>query len=158
VFTYKGFSLNVLFQYSYGNQIYNGSRMYIEGLGADDNQTTAVLRRWKEVGDVTDIPRATVKGYNNNANLKSSRFVEDGSYLRFKSLTLSYDLPKEFISLYKLSATKIYVSAQNLWTLTNYSGMDPDVNFAGSSNRYIGTDFFTYPQARTITVGISTNF
>ena len=158
VFTFKGISLNILLQYSYGNEIYNGSRMYIEGLGADDNQTTAALRRWKKPGDITDVPRATILGYNNNANLKSNRFIEDGSFLRIKNVNLSYDLPKALVSNMRLDATKVYISVQNLVTFTRYSGMDPDVNFAGASNRYLGTDFFTYPQARTITVGISTNF
>lgn len=158
VISYKGISLNVLLQFSHGNDIYNGSRMYIEGLGADDNQTIAVLRRWRQPGDITDVPRATVLGYNNNANLKSNRFIEDGSFLRVKSVNLSYDLPKSLVTKYKVSAAKVYVSFQNLWTWTNYSGMDPDVNFAGASNRYIGTDFFTYPQARTTTIGLSLNF
>jgi hypothetical protein len=132
--------------------------MYIEGLGGDDNQTTAVLRRWRQPGDITDVPRATVLGYNNNANLKSNRFIEDGSFLRIKNVNLSYDLPKDLLTKIKLSNAKVYLTVQNLWTFTNYSGMDPDVNFAGSSNRYIGTDFFTYPQARTVTIGLSTNF
>ena len=158
VISYKGISLNVLLQFSYGNDIYNGSRMYIEGLGADDNQTTAVLRRWRQPGDITDVPRATVLGYNNNANLKSNRFIEDGSFLRVKSVNLSWDLPSAFVTKYRVSAAKVYLSIQNLWTWTNYSGMDPDVNFAGASNTYIGTDFFTYPQARTVTVGLSLNF
>lgn len=158
VISYKGITLNVLLQFTYGNDVYNGSRMYIEGLGGDDNQTTAVLRRWRQPGDITDVPRATVLGYNNNANLKSNRFIEDGSFLRIKNVNLSYDLPKDVVTKLKLSNAKVYLTVQNLWTFTNYSGMDPDVNFAGSSNRYMGTDFFTYPQARTVTIGLSTNF
>jgi TonB-linked SusC/RagA family outer membrane protein len=157
-FNYKGLSLNVLLQFSYGNQVFNGSRMYLEGMGGDDNQTTAVLRRWRTPGDITDVPRATALGYNNNANLKSNRFIEDASFLRVKSLTLSYDLPRNTVAKLKLGNAKVYISVQNLFTLSNYSGMDPDVNFAGVNNLYIGTDFFTYPQARTFTVGLSTNF
>lgn len=156
--SYKGFSFNVLMQFSYGGQIYNASRMWIEGLAGDDNQTTAALRRWRQPGDITDVPRATALGYNNNANLKSNRFIEDGSYLRIKSITLSYDLPKSITSKMWVTGAKFYVSGQNLWTLTNYSGMDPDVNFAGLTNRYIGTDMFTYPQAQTFTVGMNLNF
>lgn len=158
VFSYKGITLNMLLQYTYGNEMYNASRMYIEGMGENDNQTTEVLRRWTQPGDITDVPRATSLGYDDNANQKSNRFIEDGSFLRIKNVNLSYDLPKSVVSKLKMSNTKVYLTIQNLYTFTNYSGMDPDVNFAGSSNIYIGTDFFTYPQARTVSIGISTNF
>jgi TonB-linked SusC/RagA family outer membrane protein len=156
--SYKGLSLNVLVQYTYGNDVFNGSRMWLEGLAGEDNQTTAVLRRWRQPGDITDVPRATTLGWTHNANLKSNRFIEDGSYFRIKNVNLSWELPKQWSSQLKVSNAKVYVSVQNLWTWSRYSGMDPDVNFAGASNLYMGTDFFTYPQARTITIGFSSNF
>ncbi|MFO8022884.1 MAG: TonB-dependent receptor [Perlabentimonas sp.] len=156
-FSYKNFDLNVFLQYSYGNDIFNGSRIYIESLKGNDNQTTDILRRWEQPGDITDIPRPIARDQNLN-NRISSRFVEDGSYLRVKNVTLSYSFPNSITQRLNVERIKAYVSAQNLFTLTGYSGMDPEVNYAGENNVRIGTDFFTYPQARTFTVGLNLNF
>ncbi len=155
--TYKGIDLTVFLQFSYGNDIFNGTRIYVEALKGNDNQTTDVLNRWTQPGDITNIPRPTNSDPNLNNRL-SSRFVEDGSYLRVKNVTLSYTFPKAVAQRIYASNIKAYISAQNLFTLTGYSGMDPEVNYAGDNNVRIGTDFFTYPQARTYTVGLSLNF
>lgn len=152
--TYKQFELSMFLQFSYGNDIFNGNRVFIEAMKGADNQSTAILRRWRQPGDITDIPRATENDPNNN-NRISSRFVEDGSYLRIKNLTLSYLLDRQLAERLKLRSTRIFLSAQNLLTFTNYSGMDPEVNYTGDSNLLRGTDFFTYPQARTFTIGIN---
>ena len=152
--TYKQFELSVFLQFSYGNEIFNANRVFIEAMKGADNQSTAILRRWRQPGDITDIPRATESDPNNN-NRISSRFVEDGSYLRVKNLTFSYLLSQRLAERLKLRSTRIYVSAQNLLTFTNYSGMDPEVNYTGDSNLLRGTDFFTYPQARSFSVGIN---
>lgn len=157
-FTYKGWSLSLFLQYSYGNDIFNGNRIYIESLKGSDNQTTAVLNRWMQPGDITNIPRATNLDPNGNNRL-SSRFIEDGSFLKVKTITLSYDFSSTMLKRVKLSGLKLYCTLQNLYTFTNYSGMDPDVNYAGDSNNLIlGTDFFTYPQARMVTFGLNANF
>ncbi len=156
-FSYKGFDLSIFLQFSYGNDIFNGTRIYVESLKGNDNQTTDILRRWQEPGDITDIPRATKTDPNLNNRL-SSRFVEDGSYLRVKNVTLSYTLPSNLAKKVYADAIRAYVTAQNLFTLTGYSGMDPEVNYAGENNVRIGTDFFTYPQARAFTLGLSLNF
>jgi TonB-dependent starch-binding outer membrane protein SusC len=152
--TYKQFELGVFLQFSYGNDIFNGNRVFIEAMKGADNQSTAVLRRWRQPGDLTDIPRTTDLDPNNN-NRISSRFVEDGSYLRVKNVTLSYILNRQLAERLKVRSARVYISAQNLLTYTNYSGMDPEVNYTGDNNLLRATDFFTYPQARTFTVGIN---
>jgi len=158
-FAYKNFDLNVFFQFSYGNDVFNGSRLYLESLQGGDNQTTAVLRRWTQPGDITDVPRATNDAVKAGANKRvSSRFIEDGSYLRLKNLTFGYNVNKALISKLHISSLRFYASAQNLLTFTNYSGLDPEVNYSGNSTRVVGTDFFTFPQARSITLGANLKF
>jgi TonB-linked SusC/RagA family outer membrane protein len=150
---YGKLELSVFLQFSYGNDIFNGTRIYIESMKGSDNQTTAVLRRWRQPGDITDVPRATALDPNNN-NRISSRFIEDGSYLRLKNVTLSYDLGSGWTDRLRIQNARVYLTAQNLLTFTNYSGMDPEVNYAGPSDLVLGTDFFTHPQVRTISMGI----
>lgn len=158
-FAYKGFDLSVFLQFSYGNDVFNGSRLYLESLQGGDNQTTAVTRRWRSPGDITDIPRATSDPVKASENKRvSSRFVEDGSYLRIKNVTLGYNFNSAFTNKIKLTTLRVYVSAQNLFTFTNYSGLDPEVNYSGNSTQVVGTDFFTFPQARAITFGVNLKF
>jgi TonB-linked SusC/RagA family outer membrane protein len=148
------FSIRVFFQYSYGNDLYNGTRVYIESLKGEDNQLTTILNRWQNPGDITNVPLATATDLNNN-NRTSSRFVEDGSYLRMKELTLAYDFKPELVNKLSLRHLKLFISTYNLLTFTNYSGMDPEINYAGNDNMRMGTDFFTYPQARRFMFGIN---
>lgn len=157
-FTYAGFDLNVFLQFTYGNDVFNGSRLFLESLQGGDNQTTDVLRRWKQPGDITDIPRATLEPVAADNKRVSSRFIEDGSYLRVKNVTLGYTFNKELLDRVHISSLRLYVSAQNLLTFTNYSGLDPEVNYSGNSTSLIGTDFFTFPQARSLTVGLNLKF
>jgi len=158
-FNYKNFDLSIFLQWSYGNDVFNGSRLYLESLQRGDNQTTAVLRRWKKPGDITDIPRATSDPTAAANNIRvSSRFIEDGSYLRVKNVTLGYTLRSKFSDKVMLSSLRIYASAQNLFTFTNYGGLDPEVNYSGNDISVVGTDFFTFPQARAITFGLNLKF
>ena len=158
-FSYKGFDLSVFLQFSYGNDVFNGSRLYLESLTGGDNQLESVTRRWKNVGDITDIPRATSDATATTNNRRSStRFVEDGSYLRIKNVNLGYSFKKEWIKKLKLESLRVYVTAENLYTFTHYSGLDPEVNYAGNDNTIIGVDFFTYPQARSYNFGINIKF
>ena len=153
-FSYKNFTLSVFFQGSYGNDIYNASRIETEGMYDGKNQSTAVLNRWKKRGDITDIPRA-VKGTD---NIKaSSRWVEDGSYLRRKTLTLAYNLPTQALQQYGIRKVQPYLTAQNLWTLTNYKGFDPEVN-EGLSGPTMGIDWGTYPQTKSFIFGLNIEF
>jgi hypothetical protein len=103
------------------------------------------------------MPRASISDPNANDRM-SSRFIEDGSYLRVKHLRLAYDLKTLPESFGDFTKVEFYLAAQNLLTFTSYSGMDPEVNYAGQDNVRMGTDFFTYPQARTIMLGINVEF
>jgi TonB-linked SusC/RagA family outer membrane protein len=162
---FKGFDLNVLFQYNIGNQIYNSSRSYTEGMSTTYSADVTVLNRWTTTNTNTDIPRAVLGDPNNN-NRTSTRFLEDGSYGRFKTVMLGYTLPASVISKVHGRTLRVYVQAQNLVTFTKYKGLDPEVNTYGSGggattttyNTALGTDFFTYPQARTFTGGVTLGF
>ena len=154
-FSYKGFSLNVFFQGSYGNDIYNVSRMETEGMYDAKNQSVAVLDRWERPGMVTYMPRATQEKSN---LLSSTRFVEDGSYLRLKTLSISYNIKGKLLNQLKISRLQPYVTAQNLLTLTKYKGFDPEVSQYGGSATTQGIDYGTYPQARSLIVGLNVEF
>jgi len=152
--SYKRFNLNVFFQGSYGNDIFNATRVDLEGMFDSKNQSVDVLDRWKNPGDITDMPRAVGNGNVDNVR-NSTRFIEDGSYLRLKSLTLSYQVIDNNPKVKALKRVSVYVTAQNLITLTNYSGFDPEVNAFGSSAVSMGVDYGTYPQSRTIVFGVN---
>jgi TonB-linked SusC/RagA family outer membrane protein len=158
-FEYWGFDLSIFLQFSYGNDVFNGSRLFLESLQGGDNQLEAVTRRWQNPGDITDIPRATSDPTKAAENKRvSSRFIEDGSYFRVKNLTLGYTFNKGLINKIKLSSLRVYFTTQNLLTFTRYSGLDPEVNYSGDDNTVIGTDFFTYPQSRSFNVGMNLKF
>ena len=151
-FTFKSFDLSVFLFSMYGNDVFNGTFIYLESGTGEDNQTTTMIDRWMEPGDVTTVPRV-------GDPYKSSRFIEDGSHLRIKNVTLGYNFSKRLLSKLHMKRARIYVSGQNLYTFTVYKGMDPEVNYyGGSSNFILGTDFFTYPQVRTILVGLNVGF
>ncbi|MCF6407464.1 TonB-dependent receptor [Chitinophaga filiformis] len=157
--SYKNWSLSFLLQGSQGNDVFNASRMETEGMYDSKNQSTEVLRRWTTPGQVTDIPRATNGDVTNSRT--SSRFVENGSFLRMKSATLSYTLPQSALSTLHLSRLMIYATAQNLFTITNYKGFDPEVNaFASNAANGVtlGIDYGTYPVARTFILGLNLSF
>ena len=153
-FTWRRFDLNLFFQGSYGNDIYNATRIDLEGMFDSKNQSTAVLNRWTEPGQQTDIPRV-----GNMANVNNStRFVEDGSYVRLKSVTLSYKIFRASDNKRAIKSFSVYFTGQNLLTFTNYSGFDPEVNAFGNSATELGIDYGTYPQARTYIVGLNVEF
>jgi TonB-linked SusC/RagA family outer membrane protein len=156
-FSYKGFDLNIFFTFVQGNSVFNQGGIYMEsGLGNGfDNQTTRYLDRWKNPGDITDVPRA---GLSYGTNDRSSSFwLQDGSYIRLRNATLGYTLPSKVASLLKLASARLYVSGNNLWTATKYDG-DPEVNTATLGNLTGGVDFYTIPQARTISLGLNVKF
>jgi TonB-dependent starch-binding outer membrane protein SusC len=158
-FSFKGFDLSIFLQFSHGNDVFNGSRLFLESLQGGDNQLAAVTRRWKKPGDITDIPRATSDPVKAAENKRvSSRFIEDGSYLRVKNVTFGYSFNKKLISKLHLTNLRLYFTSQNLLTFTNYTGLDPEVNYLGDDNTVIGTDFFTYPQARSFNFGVNLKF
>ena len=157
--SYNGLDLSVFFQGSYGNDMFNGSRLFLESLQGGDNQLAVVTKRWQKPGDITFVPDATSDPVRAASNKRvSSRFIEDGSYLRLKNLTLGYSFNKKRLAARKIAGLRFYVSGQNLLTFTNYTGLDPEVNYRGNDNAVIGTDFFTYPQARAYTFGFNLTF
>ena len=160
--TYKNFGLNVFFQGVQGNKIYNATRTATEGMIRFFNAGTQVLDAWTPTNTDTKIPRAIAADPNQNAR-PSTRFIEDGSYLRLKNIMLSYTIPdKTLQSLTKgvVNYFRIYVSGQNLLTFTNYSGFDPEVGnrTPGSSSLTNGIDYAVYPQPKSYQVGITANF
>lgn len=154
---YKNLSLVAFFTYRYGNDLINRARMNMENMSSYNNQSTAVLKRWHQPGDVTNMPRALLsKGYN---WLASSRFVEDGSFIRFKQLTLSYKI-KDGLKKFGVNNMSAYLTVQNLYTWTKYTGQDPEVVVKSTStNRWaIGYDDSMTPPVRTVTVGLDFAF
>ncbi|SCY92866.1 SusC/RagA family TonB-linked outer membrane protein [Flavobacterium caeni] len=148
-FSYKNFDLSIYFQGVYGNDIYNANRMYTESMSVINNQSTAVLGRWNGPGSTNTMPRAVYGDPNGNARV-SDRFIEDGSYLKLKNINLSFTLPKDaFESVF--SEARIYFSAQNLFTITDYSGFDPEVSVSGIDNN-------VYPVTRIFSVGFNVIF
>ena len=156
--SWKGLDLSVFFQASYGNSVLNLTNVTLLSTGADlkNNQSRQALKRWQKEGDITSVPRYV---YNNTYNnYLSSRFLEDASYLRLKNVTLGYNLPRKWTDKVKMSSARLYASAMNLWTLTRYSGPDPEVSTLDGSTASQGIDFFTLPQIKTVLVGVSVGF
>lgn len=155
-FTYKGFDLNVFFQWSYGNDVLNTNRLVFDGnaLGrANLNQFTSYNQRWSPENSSSNIFRTN--GYFGGGY--SSYLVEDGSFIRLKTIALGYNIPSDFVNKGKIKSLRIFASAQNLITWTNYSGMDPEVNTYNSALTP-GFDWSAYPRARTITFGANLSF
>lgn len=159
-FSWKGIELQVLFQGVAGNDIYDAAaRFQLDGFGWFDNQDARILNRWQQPGDQTDIPQVRFL----EGTFHSSRFIDDGSYLRLKSLSLSYTLPSHWVEKIGLRQLEIYGKGQNLWLLTNYQGRDPEVNtdfsdFFPNGSISQGIDFFSPPQAKTFVFGIKSGF
>lgn len=148
--TYKRFSLQGLFNFSFGNDIYNGLRYNLEKMNGYENQSVAVANRWRAEGQQTDVPKATWGDPMGNAEF-SSRWIEDGSYLRFKTLVLGYDFKVNEMNYVKY--IKLYATANNLFTFTKYLGYDPEFS-ATSSIFGQGTDIGLAPQFRTFQLGL----
>lgn len=156
-FEYKGFDLSVFFQWSYGNDILNANRLFFESSNNKSrelNQYASYADRWTPDNPDSDIPAATTSASN---KLFSSRVIEDGSFLRLKTVTLGYTFPTKLIAKAKLSSARVYLAAQNLWTWTSYSGYDPEVSIRNSALTP-GLDFSSYPRAYSVSFGVSLGF
>ena len=156
-FTYKGLSLNVFFQWSYGNNIFNANRLALEGNSngrANVNQFASYENRWTPENQTNENYRTRGQG---PIGFYSSKNVEDGSYLRLKTLSLDYSIPSAVIEKLKINNLTLSLAAQNILTWTKYTGMDPEVSVL---NQVLspGYDFSSYPQARTITFGLKAAF
>lgn len=155
-FSYKGFDLNVFLQGVYGSSILNLVRPGLENVTGGNNQLTTVLDRWTPTNPSTTVPRAVTR--TNTPNLISTAMLEDGSYLRAKNITLGYNLPASVLKSLKVANARVYLSGQNLFTITNYSGYDPEVNTFGASTLSLNTDFGAYPTAKTFMLGLNVGF
>ncbi len=155
-FAYKGFDVSLLFTYQWGNKIWNHNRFLSNygGTRSDRSLYEDDANYWKQPGDITDVPRFTSQG-NNWALEQNSRLLEDGSFLRLKSLTIGYTVPKGLIEKYKLQGLRVYVSGTNLWLWSKYSGPDPESNVSNASQQIQGIDFGTPPQPTSIQGGIT---
>lgn len=156
-FGWKGFTLGTFLEFSYGAKVFNLMRIFADDGGYNyDNKFTYALNAWTQPGDITNEPRASFDGTSGARDI-SDRFIEDGSYLRISEVTLSWQLPAQWIR--SLQNTRIYVAGNNLHNFTKYTGYDPDVNSNGSStNIALGTDYYAYPRPRTFTLGVSTSW
>lgn len=157
-FTYMSFDLNVFFQWSYGNDIVNANRYIFEGnlFGRSNlNQFASYANRWSPENTSSTLYR-TGGGGPTTPTGANSRVIEDGSYLRLKTVSLGYSLPQYLLRRVKVKSCRFYVSAQNLLTWTDYSGMDPEVSVFNSVLTP-GFDYSAYPRPRVVTFGVNVN-
>ena len=155
-FNFHGFDLNIFFSWSYGNDVINANRLYFEnGSITNTNQLKTYTKRWTPENSTSDIPR--VGADIASMFVYSSRVVEDASFLRLRNVTLGYTLPRKVLRKMHFDTMRFYVSAENLWTLTNYSGPDPEVS-TRNSVLTPGFDWSAYPRAMGVTAGLSFTF
>ncbi len=155
-FTYKTWSLGLSFYYSIGQDVINGTRYEIEGMDNGMNQAASVERRWKKQGDVTDMPRA-LEGNDRNY-VASSRFVEDASYVKLKELSLTYNFNRNLLKRTFLKSLKVYVSAQDLFCISKYKGINPEIGYNAGSANTIAIDKQQTPSPIRVTFGVTANF
>jgi TonB-dependent starch-binding outer membrane protein SusC len=166
--SYKGFSLDVLIEYAWGNKVFNANRYEEEGMYDLTNQLSTTLHRWRSPGDIASLPLAKLgenssnqanNPFENGNNNVSSRYVENGSFARLRNVSLSYNFaPIDFVRSIGIKTLRAYVAGENLVTITKYTGYAPDLNIGGTSPSTQGLDFGVYPLARTITFGLSVGF
>lgn len=148
--TWRGFELSIYLQGVAGNKIFNANKIDLTGMSAAYNQLTDVLSRWKGEGTSNVIPRAVYSDPNGN-NRISDRFVESGSYLRLKTISLSYNFPLQWVKILSVESARLTLSCENVATITGYSGFDPEVGING-------IDLSSYPVSRTFNIGFNVNF
>ena len=154
-FSYKGIDLSFMFQFNYGNDVYNATRMYAsQSQDQRANMMAEVADRWTATNASNRVPRWD--GYVKNELY--SRFIEDGSFLRLKSVTLGYTLPQQWTRKFYVSKLRIYFSGQNLFVVTGYSGYDPEVNMRASNPMTPSFDWGAYPRSKVYTVGLDVTF
>lgn len=151
--SWKGLNLSVLMTASVGNDIYNASKIEMIGMYTAGNQIKDVVRRWRTPGQVTDIPKA---GELDNLRA-STRWIEDGSYLKIKNITLSYDITSPKLKKAKISKIQPYITLDNMITLTKYTGYDPEMSQYTSATS-MGIDWGTYPNVKTVLFGVNVEF
>ncbi|MDB5117218.1 MAG: TonB dependent receptor [Mucilaginibacter sp.] len=153
-FTYKHFDLFVFFQGSYGNKVYNLLQEELELTNLGQNASTALLNRWTPANPSNTIPRAS---YSPVAQVLD-RYMQDASYLRLKNISLGYNFSPAVAHKILVKQLRVYVSAQNLLTITHYTGYDPEVNTFGQNNLLQGIDYGAYPSSKTFLAGLNVSF
>ncbi|WP_222539207.1 SusC/RagA family TonB-linked outer membrane protein [Pedobacter polysacchareus] len=170
--SYKGFDFSFFFYFQQGNKIMNMNDFFMVhgGTQANIGFLPRQLDRWQKPGDITDIPRLTTysgnptenggaaNNYGGNVASLSSRYLEDGSFIRLKTVTLGYTLPKDILTRVGISKVRVYVQGTNLLTFTKYGGLDPEVSSQSSNQNTVGYDWATVPQPRTIQIGANVTF
>lgn len=160
-FTYKGLELNVLFQGVFDYDIVNGAGGFMSAR-ADwfDNQTKDQMNRWQKPGDVTNIPQARLNYYGDFPSpAVSTQYMEDGTYVRLKNITLAYNFPPALLTKLKLNTARVYITGVNLATFTGYTGWDPEVNTDyRATNINQGGDFYAAPQIKSVVFGLNVGF
>jgi len=155
--TFKGFDFSMFWQYSLGNEQLNWTRFFLEHGGTrNTNFMRSQLDRWQQPGDITDVPKLGAKNYA--SDLRPSRLVEDGSYIRLKNITLGYTLPGTLTQKFGIQKLRLYATGQNVLTFTDYSGLDPELTGTAATLLTQGIEFFTFPNPRIFTGGISVIF
>jgi len=159
-FTYKNIDLSIMGQFSYGNDVFNYNLATgLDGSGTSSNGFVDWTRRWKNVGDITDVPRPTPGSLDNTAI--SDRFVEDGSFFRIRNISLGYTIDGKAAEKMKVKSLRFYTTVQNAFVFTKYRGYDPEVssNQGGANQGLIyGYDYGSYPQPRIFTAGVNLTF
>ena len=153
--TYGDWRLSTQFTYRFGNKIINRARLHAEAMTGNDNQSQAVNYRWRKEGDITSIPRAMYGSNSNYNTLISDRFVEDGSYLRMGYAQLNYNIRRKYAQALGVNRISLYLSANNPFVLTKYSGVDPDISSGGNAP---AIDSAQTPRSRSYTLGITVEF
>jgi TonB-linked SusC/RagA family outer membrane protein len=161
-FSYHGFDLSFFLYFSYGNQVYNQTRAIMERMVGYNNGNVTTLDRWTASKVNTDVPKAifndpVITNSLTNGEM-SQRWVEDGSFIRLKNITLNYTIPVNYLKKLKINSARVFISGQNLALWTNYTGYDPESQNQSVKNSQLGIDYATQPQPRTISAGINVNF
>ena len=153
-FSYNNFFVSLLIDGVNGNSVFNATKLETTGMYDYSNQSTDVLKRWEKPGDITSVPKAIYGDPANNSRI-SSRYIENGSFLRFRTLSFGYNFPNELCNKIKIKGLRIYGTLQNILLITKYSGYSPDLNAGGSSTTVQGLDMGTYPQSRSYIIGLN---
>ena len=158
--SYMQFELSAFIYAQAGNDVFNITRYYLEGMHGDRNQTSATLNRWisEDIAGDGKTPRATKTDPNQNWRLWSDRWIEDGSYIRLRNITLSYNLTGEMTERLNIGSCRLSLTGQNLLTFTGYSGFDPEVSSNAQSAYFHGYDLSAYPSARSVLFSINISF
>jgi TonB-linked SusC/RagA family outer membrane protein len=159
-FGYKNWDLNIVIDGVSGNDIYNTGKQNLQAMRLPENQSADIVRRWRNPGDITDIPRATSTDTNGNSDI-NSRWVEDGSYLRVRDISLSYNFDQEVLDAVNISGLRLYANLKNWFTITDYSGYSPEVNRNINDESVAltqGVDYGSFPQAKSFSIGLNIEF